>query len=69
MIMIKRMRIQRPWYDNTNTLEGLSQSGISCPPIVELLGTYYKFLCQCGFLEIPKEPSKFAIQKKIFRFF
>jgi thioester reductase-like protein len=48
-----KMKIKRPWYDNTFTLEILFNSGISCPPVIELLGTYYSFLCRCGFLKPP----------------
>jgi thioester reductase-like protein len=46
-----RMRTaKRPWYDNTNTLDGLKNSGITCPSVLELMTTYYRFLCQCQFL-------------------
>lgn len=63
---VTRMRMKRPWYDNTFTLEAMKDAGISCPPVIELLGTYYGFLVKCGFMDAPKKPSKFAIQKKIF---
>jgi L-aminoadipate-semialdehyde dehydrogenase len=62
-----RMRQQRPWYDNTNALRDLEDTHVSCPPVQELIGTYYGFLCECGFLEMPHEPSKFAMQKGFFQ--
>jgi L-2-aminoadipate reductase len=61
-----RMREIRPWYDNTNTLDGLADSGIFCPATIDLLGTYYGFLVQCGFMELPQDVSSFAKKKKFF---
>eukprot|EP01080_Neovahlkampfia_damariscottae_P011100 gene11100-3807_t len=61
-----KMKAVRPWYDNTNTLDGLADSGIFCPATIDLLGTYYGFLVQCGFMDIPKEISSFAIKKQFF---
>jgi L-aminoadipate-semialdehyde dehydrogenase len=51
---------KRPWYDNTHTLEGLYDSGIECPPVDRLIGTYYQFLCKCGFLSPPEKMTEFA---------
>ncbi|KAL0489141.1 L-2-aminoadipate reductase LYS2 [Acrasis kona] len=50
----------RPWYDNTHTLEALYESGIECPQVETLLGTYYKFLCKCGFLSPPEKMTDLA---------
>jgi len=63
-----KMTQKRPWYDNTFTLEILKDSGISCPSVVELLGTYYSFLCKCGFLKPPSYLSSWAKQKKYFEY-
>jgi L-aminoadipate-semialdehyde dehydrogenase len=58
-----RMRTaKRPWYDNTNTLDGLKNSGITCPSVLELMTTYYRFLCQCQFLPPPATPTPLAIK-------
>jgi hypothetical protein len=51
---------KRPWYDNTHTLEGLYDSGIECPPVDRLLGTYYQFLVKCGFLNPPARLTEFS---------
>ena len=61
-----KMKAIRPWYDNTNTLDGLADSGIFCPATIDLLGTYFGFLVQCGFMELPKDISSFAIKKQFF---
>ncbi|KAL9642203.1 hypothetical protein ABK040_007205 [Willaertia magna] len=50
----------RPWYDNSNTLEGLENSNVRCPKVIELMTTYYYFLCKCGFLEPPSQPTELA---------
>lgn len=58
-----RMRTaKRPWYDNTNVLDGLKNSGISCPSVLELMTTYYRFLCQCQFLPVPATLSALAVK-------
>lgn len=55
-----KMTAKRPWYDNTHTLEGLENSGVTCPKVIELMTTYYHFLCKCGFLVPPEEPTELA---------
>ena len=55
-----KMTAKRPWYDNTHTLEGLENSNVTCPKVIELMTTYYHFLCKCGFLVPPVEPTDLA---------
>ena len=44
-------------YDQTNTLRGLAESGIACPPMSrDLLDRYVRFLTETGFLPEPAGP-------------
>ena len=47
---------KEPQFNCQNTLDGLADTSISCPPVSEqLLSTYFSYLIQCGFIDAPNK--------------
>jgi thioester reductase-like protein len=48
----KELLVNLP-FDRQNTIAGLSDSSITCPPVEDLLTTYFSFYIRTGFLKAP----------------
>jgi len=52
------VQFEPPRYDCSNTLAGLRDTSIACPPLGgELLEKYFQYFVSSGFLAAPRKPS------------